>query len=152
MSNSWIAFFDETQPGIGPAQLDQLEVEAGIRLPLSLRELYRTLSAGRFRLSLYVDADETYYDMNRLIPAHGTPPLTSGFVEDFKFHRDRGLIPAHLIPFADESGGNVYCIDSTDESIWYADMELDGDWVPPAKRIADSIDALLKGLREPDDD
>lgn len=152
MNRSWLAFFDETCPGLGPEQLDQLEADAGVQLPISLRELYGTLSEGRFRLGLYVDADDTYFDLNRLIPAHKSSPLNSGFVEALKFNRDRGFIPSNLVPFADESGGNVYCIDRNDESIWYADMELDGDWVPPAKRIADSLDALLKGLREPDDD
>ena len=147
MNSSWLAFFDEAHPGIGREQIDQLEVEAGIKLPAPLRDLYETLSEGRFRMNLYVDADETYYDLNRLIPAYKSSPLGTGFVEHFKFTMDRGLVPANLVPFADESGGNLYCIDRNDGSIWYADMELDGDWVPPAKRIAGSLDAFLNGLR-----
>jgi hypothetical protein len=41
------------------------------------------------------------------------------------FVNRRKLVPSHLVLFAVEGGGNWYCLDRGDESVWYADMEED---------------------------
>ena len=145
MKSSWLSYFEDPKPGLGPDELDDLERQLGFGLPHSLRELYSTLGGGRFRFGLFVDAEDTSYDLAELISVKPTALGRSFAVRYQDLVRNRRLIPEHLLFFAVESGGNFYCVDRGDESVWYADMELGNDGLLPApKRIADSLDAFLR--------
>ncbi|MCL2724867.1 MAG: SMI1/KNR4 family protein [Polyangiaceae bacterium] len=152
MNTSWLQYFEDTSPGLSSHELDQLEKATGIELPQVLRELYSTVNDGRFRLQLFVDDAGTHYDLHELIP--GLPlELGYGFA---KIYRDivqgRHLVPIDLIPFGLETGGNFYCVDRNDESVWYADMELNAEGVlPPPVRLAGTLDEFLRRCQSDDD-
>jgi hypothetical protein len=144
-----LAFFEDSQPGLSRDELDEVARDAGIPLPPSLRELYGTLGDGRFRFGLFIDEEETYYDLHEVISARSTK-LSAGFAGTYRdIVLSRKLVPEHLVPFAVESGGNFYCIDRNDESVWYADMELSRKGtLPSPTRLSDSLDAFLRACRE----
>ena len=145
MKTSWLSYFENPKPSLTPEELDELEQHIGFALPHSLRELYGTLGGGRFRFGRFVDAADYYYDLHMLIAAKAAN-REDGFVAEYEYIvKKRELVPSHLVPFAIEGGGNFYCLDRGDESVWYADMELGNDGLlPPPKRIADSLDAFLR--------
>jgi len=158
MDISWLSYFENPKPGISPAELDELEQRIGFAIPHSLRERYGTLGGGRFRFGLFIGDGEIYYDLHELVSAKSTAIdgkiIDMGVADEYAYIvKERGLVPDRLVPFAVESGGNFYCVDRGDESIWYADMELGNDRrLPPPRRIADSLVAFLEAGRLDEDD
>lgn len=64
-----------------------------------------------------------------------------------------GELPYGLIPIADTEGGNLICIKVSGVglgSIWFWDHEFEGD--AAARKVADSLDEFIAGLREYEDD
>ncbi len=122
--------------------LDRAEGELELEFPEALRELYLRSNGGRPPPSIFVDARGDDYEVHSF-KSFGEPGSSGVSIEET--HRSlvaRGLLPKDLVPIAMDSGGNLYCVD-TSGAVFFLPMD-----VPDARAIliAEALSAFVERL------
>lgn len=59
---------------------------------------------------------------------------------------EKQLMPPHLLPFAENAGGDFFCLDRRDQGVVYYTMDDCFEPATAAKRIADSLTEFVNGM------
>lgn len=141
--------FSEAEDALSDADFVVVEQALGLSLPADLREFYALRDGGRPSRPIYLDEDEddyevkTFYRMKHKVMHE---PLVHETYR--RLAVEKLLLPTRLIPFAADSGGNLYCMDVECSDIWFwcADDCEPGDPEAAVTRIADKLAVFIDGL------
>lgn len=142
-------FIDAEQP-VTSTDLAEVERSLDFIFPPQFRSHYLTHNGGSPRRCLF-HGKETIHVVNQFLPIkYGR--------KDYRFedvYRDlkveRGILPKHLVAFADDPGGDFYCFSVRDQdagSIWLYIGEYGDEPKRASKFLAPSLADFLAGLRE----
>jgi hypothetical protein len=146
--------FGNTAHPLNSEELDRILHELGINVPDELKRHYLAFNGGSPKKCLFNDG-ETIYVVQEFLPVKYAPP---GFrfedvVRDLK--QERKVFPEHLIPFANDPGGDYFCISNDSQnrgSIYIFRSETAYHYPDRAvKFLADSLHDFITQLEaEPD--
>lgn len=100
---------------ISAADLDALQQELGYRLPEAFRAHYLRWNGGAPALD-WIECAALFEPVRInsfkfVQPAGCSSGSSADLVGCYRLMRERDLIPAHLLPFAYDDGGNFFCLD-----------------------------------------
>ena len=128
-------------PSVTETDLDAVEQKIKRKLPRSLREFYLKTNGGRPEKDIFINEDDEYGVQEILPVIYGGPG--TNFEETYEdLVTSRALIPADLIPFAVNGGGDYYCIND-EGRVFFVAMDPPDD---PPVLVADSIDEFINGM------
>lgn len=129
----------DSGPALSPTEVDAYCETHGLALPASLRNQLLDQSGGAPRKDLSVPlpgGDETdifsVFGLEMREPASELAWIADTYA---------GRIPSELVPFANDSGGNLFLV-GADNRVWFWDHEREGSEVA-ASPISESLDSLL---------
>lgn len=134
----------DTWPPVSDSDLDIVERRINRQLPQGLRRLYLHTNGGYPERSVFVGGEDDYEVQVVLPVVHGQRTLESVYE---LIVLTKQLIPPHLIPFANNSGGDYYCVDDRGRVFFVA---MDPPNEPPIQ-IAASIEEFLNGMVTPEE-
>jgi len=131
--------FKGSEQELTVAELDTFQQELEITLPQKYIEHILVVNGGKPLEDTFNGKRVHYFHSIK----YGDYPLHE-IIEDIK-----DVLPDNLFPFAEDEGGNAFCISLSEENngeiyIWYHDMD-DEDKV---EFLADSFEDFMKGLTE----
>lgn len=124
-------------------ELEELEELLGERLPQEIKEHYIKYNGGYPKFSKHTDIEGEEYEVNYFLTVKGYRGISS--VKELL----RDVIPTRLIPFADEEGGDLFCISVRGEDIgeiYYYNHEDDGE--ESVTKISNSFKEFFNNLEE----
>jgi hypothetical protein len=141
--------FKKCGPKLTQKDLERFEKEVGLRLPPSFRAHYVESNGGIPTRRYYVTAKGDEYEVasfRRIKHRAKYEPLINETYEMLAIQR--GIVPRRLLPFAADSGGDLYCMDMKTETIWVwaADDYKKGNPESAATRIAPSLASFIEGM------
>ena len=145
-----IEFKDSSNP-ISELEIEGVERKFGFTYPEPLRQLYLVVNGGRPSPNrIYREADK--FILHEFLPIkYSRSPISTVEISIQRLKVDKLILPAHLIPFAIDPGGNYYCFKSNnikDQSIVLFYMDHWNDLQYPTRFVAESIGDLLDSLTE----
>ncbi|HEM7889322.1 MULTISPECIES: SMI1/KNR4 family protein [Burkholderia cepacia complex] len=125
--------FANCASGISVVDFENVEKDLGYTLPVAFRVQYLASNGGNPVNALFKNEDcgeplevVGFYPIKYNTSAYETKD--SLLLEHYRVMFGRGVIPANLLPFAHDPGGNFFCIDMSDgEVVFYATDALDPD-------------------------
>ena len=100
--------FSNTEAAVDPAQLDDFEAKVGRKLPDEFRAHYLKYNGGVPDRTYYVGAEiEEPLEVASFKPISKAP---SNLLSTYLSMRDKQVIPGNLLPFANDWGGNYFCL------------------------------------------
>ncbi|NWB96080.1 SMI1/KNR4 family protein [Pseudomonas gingeri] len=148
--------FSNDEAAISPADLDNLESVIGKKLPVAFRTHYLRYNGGVPERTYWLsDAFDGPLEVAAFKPlASASANLLSTYQSMLKKH----VIPAHLLPFANDWGGNFFCLNIDSEAISYfttdsfdSDLSPDENWVSSEKPICSNLTRFVQGLIDEED-
>lgn len=128
--------FSDCETAITPADLDELESVIGKKLPTAFRNHYLTYNGGMPERPYW--ASEDFFDSIEVASfrpiAYGEPTLLSTYQLMLK----KKIIPSHLLPFADDLGGNFFCLNLDSGGISYFTTDTFDSELSPEENHAES--------------
>ncbi len=159
------AEFEDCEQPLTEDDIQAAAEQLGAELPHAFRLHYRRYNGGTPRLSLFVN-DEIDYDdieISQFIPIR----YAHEFADDPEFtlegralmHWAAGEVPNTLIPFAMDWGGNYICLEKGSgrivyyvRDVWRDHLSTEANFAANSTVIAESFDAFLLGLQENPED
>ena len=143
-------FIDLEEP-INDLDLDEAQAAMGVTLPSDLRQHYLKYNGGRPAKNCF-PFKSGLYEVRWFFPVKYGKRPTQTLEGVYSLVND--VVPEGLIPFTDDSGGNLYCYstaEATKHSICYWDHEQYNTPSHGVTVIAPSLQAFLQGLvKDPD--
>lgn len=149
--------FSNSPPQPSEAELAAVERLLRSPLPPEYRAFLQSQNGGtptpdNFLIPGEGKLPQRYY-VNRFLSVK-FPETETDLVGYYRFFvRERGILPAHLLPIADDYGGDLYCLSlsaSDYGKVYYLDHEETDDTGRPALTlIAESFDRLLAFSESP---
>ena len=145
--------FTETSPSVADSDLDGVEAAIGYSLPHALRRFLLEHNGGRAALNCFKSKTGSEFEINRFLGvkfrASPKEPTLEEVVDAMTVQK-AGL-PRNLIPFAEDAGGNYYCIDRLKERVVFCDHEhlADVPFVPTD--VAESFETFISQLMSQDE-
>jgi hypothetical protein len=137
--------FQHSKKALTVADLNEVERALGIKLPEDLRRLYLQTNGGR-PIDSYFVIKGTEYIFNDFFPIKYGKGST--LEECYQSLAEDRIIPRHLVPFANDPGGNLYCFSTASEkfgSVWFWDHEA-VDRRRSSTRLTSSVAELFAAL------
>jgi len=148
--------FSDYEKAITPANLDQLESVIGKKLPAPFRNHYLKYNGGMPERAYWVSED--FFDP---IEVASFRPITYGeptLLSTYQLMLKKQVLPAHLLPFADDLGGNFFCLNLDSGAIsYYTTDTFDSDLSPEEnqaeseKPICSNFLRFVQGLIDEED-
>jgi hypothetical protein len=128
--------------------LSDVERRLGFRLPDDIRRQYLVCNGGIPEKRYYLTKQRIELGVTRFLPSRYRTSPRSRTLEEVveSLVHEKKLIPEHLLPFAENDGGDFYCLDRRDQSVVYYTMD---DCLEPtiaAKRVADSLPKFINEM------
>ncbi|UVM50380.1 SMI1/KNR4 family protein [Pseudomonas sp. B21-015] len=148
--------FSDDEATITPVDLDHLESAIGKKLPPPFRDHYLKYNGGMPERTYWLSEDfDEPLEVAAFKPiAHGSPSLLSTYQSMLK----KQVIPAHLLPFANDWGGNFFCLNLESGSISYFTTDsFDSDLSPEEnqsrseKHVCSNFIRFVQGLINEED-
>lgn len=143
-----------SSPPITEADLGRVETRLGISLPVPYRRFLLQHNGGRPNPAAFRFAPGAYGDsaVNMFFPIN--PDEYYDLLNQAEVYRNR--VPSHILPIADDPGGNLVCIaasgpDAGKIYFWDHEREVEDGEVPAARNlslVAPSFDRFVDALRE----
>lgn len=152
--------FEDSEQRLTEEEFRQAEAEIGHQLPDSFREHYLEYNGGTPIPAVFPgDGDWEEIEIATFFPIKynsSENDLKRTLLEGkYHFMVERGVIPKGLLPFANDHGGNFFCLDlGTGEVCFYATDAFDSDLTPEenhkkARRtLSPSFEAFLASITE----
>ncbi|WP_210642062.1 SMI1/KNR4 family protein [Pseudomonas sp. Tri1] len=148
--------FSDYEKAITPADLDHLESVIGKKLPAPFRNHYLKYNGGMPERAYWVSED--FFDPIEVASfrpiAYGEPTLLSTYQLMLK----KQVLPAHLLPFADDLGGNFFCLNLDSGAISYfttdtfdSDLSPEENQAESEKPICSNVLRFVQGLIDGED-
>ncbi|MEB6587841.1 SMI1/KNR4 family protein [Pseudomonas asiatica] len=123
--------FELFNPGVPVSKLDidGLESEVGVKLPLEFRELYMSFNGGAPSREFWTE-DENYEPIRvedfKSIACEGAldGDDTKYIGGCFRLMVSRNVLPSHLVPFAVDEAGNFICLDKEGGRVIYFAVDI----------------------------
>lgn len=128
--------FSDGEAAIAPADLDHLESVIGCKLPASFRAHYLKYNGGMPERAYWVGEDD-YEPIEVAVfkpIAHGDYTLLSSY----RLMLQKQVLPARLLPFANDLGGNFFCLDLDTGAVSYFTTDTFDSDLSPAENQAKS--------------
>lgn len=148
--------FSDYEKAITPANLDQLESVIGKKLPAPFRNHYLKYNGGMPERAYWVSED--FFDP---IEVASFRPITYGeptLLSTYQLMLKKQVLPAHLLPFADDLGGNFFCLNLDSGAISYfttdtfdSDLSPEENQAESEKPICSNFLRFVQGLIGEDD-
>ncbi|ALI01330.1 SMI1/KNR4 family protein [Pseudomonas sp. FW306-02-F02-AA] len=148
--------FSDYEKAITPANLDQLESVIGKKLPAPFRNHYLKYNGGMPERAYWVSED--FFDP---IEVASFRPITYGeptLLSTYQLMLKKQVLPAHLLPFADDLGGNFFCLNLDSGAISYfttdtfdSDLSPEENQAESEKPICSNFLRFVQGLIDEDD-
>ena len=147
---------------ISVVDFENIERDLGCTLPVEFRMQYLTRNGGNPVNALFKNEGGGeplevvgFYPIKYNTPAFDT--ADSLLIEHYKMMFARGIIPANLLPFAHDPGGNFFCIDMDNGSVvFYAtdafdpELSVKGNHIALQTMLASSFISFISQLsRDP---
>jgi cell wall assembly regulator SMI1 len=155
--------FRNTEQAVSDADLDSVEQAIKHKLPKAFREHYLRFNGGTPSLNTFPGKDGWEESVvSQFVPVgfcarnknlHRT--LLDGLYE---FMRQRNVVPPNLLPFANDHGGNFFCLDLKTGAVYFfatdafdPDLTAEANHRAAQRRLAGSFEEFLAGLVENED-
>ncbi|PQP03546.1 SMI1/KNR4 family protein [Pseudomonas frederiksbergensis] len=148
--------FSNDEATITPADLDHLESAIGKKLPTPFRNHYLKYNGGIPERAYWVSED--FFDP---IEVASFRPITYGeptLLSTYQLMLKKQVLPAHLLPFADDLGGNFFCLNLDSGAISYfttdtfdSDLSPEENQAESEKPICSNFLRFVQGLIDEDD-
>jgi hypothetical protein len=121
--------FSDDETAITPAHLDHLESAIGKKLPSPFRNHYLKYNGGIPERTYWLSEDfDEPLEVAAFKPIGGD---SSSLLSTYQSMLKKQVIPAHLLPFANDWGGNFFCLNLDSGSISYFTTDsFDSDLSP----------------------
>ena len=143
--------FTNTAHAITTADLNELEEKYGFAFPQDFRLHYLRYNGGSPTKCLYNKGGDIFVLQEFLPVKFGEGRLEDSFrhltVED-------AILPAHLVPFAVDPGGDYYCFSTREEdrgSIWFYIGEYRDEPDRAVEYLAKSLPDFMERMTEEED-
>ncbi len=146
--------FTDTEASVDETTLQRVEKELEFTFPEQFREHYLAFNGGHPERRQF-RKDDTIFLVNQFHPLrHGHRNDTFEYIcRDLR--NDEGIIPWHLIPFADDPGGDYFCFSTKPGevgAIYYFCGEHIDEPEGPLTFLSDSLREFIEQLEEDTDD
>ncbi|WP_347928394.1 SMI1/KNR4 family protein [Pseudomonas helvetica] len=148
--------FSDDETAIISADLDHLESTIGKKLPPHFRNHYLKYNGGMPERAYWVSED--FFDP---IEVASFRPITYGeptLLSTYQLMLKKQVLPAHLLPFADDLGGNFFCLNLDSGAISYfttdtfdSDLSPEENQAESEKPICSNFLRFVQGLIDEDD-
>lgn len=143
--------FEENYKLVKISEIEELEKKLNIKLPKSFVEFYLKNNGGFLPLTpyFYEKIDGFEININQFIPIkYGEDEMEVG--ELYSFYRERYSIMDKFLPFADDFGGNLICLNIENSKIYMVFLDLDDvNFNNGAIRLlANDFETFLSGLSD----
>ncbi|CAH0186130.1 SMI1/KNR4 family protein [Pseudomonas mediterranea] len=148
--------FSDCETAITSTDLDHLETIIGKKLPVTFRNHYLKYNGGMPERAYWVSED--FYDPIEVASfrpiAYGEPTLLSTYQLMLK----KQVLPTHLLPFADDLGGNFFCLNLDSGAISYfttdtfdSDLSPEENQAESEKLVCSNFLRFVQGLIDEED-
>lgn len=143
-----MAEFIRTVQPVTISDLGEVERAFGFSFPADFRDHYLTHNGGRPPQYLF-KKDDTVFVVSEFFPIkYGRANCSFEDVfRDLKIERE--VLPKHLVPFADDPGGDFYCFSVSDNevgSIWIYRGEYSDEPDRAVEFLAPSLNEFLENM------
>nr|WP_232916696.1 SMI1/KNR4 family protein [Pseudomonas corrugata] len=148
--------FSGGEAALTPADLDQLESMIGKKLPAPFRNHYLKYNGGMPERAYWVSEDFFYpIEVATFKPiAHGE----STVLFTYQLMLKKQVLPAHLLPFANDWGGNFFCLNLDTEAVSYfttdsfdSDLSPEENQAQSEKLVCSNFLRFVQGLIDEED-
>ncbi|HBZ95236.1 MULTISPECIES: SMI1/KNR4 family protein [unclassified Pseudomonas] len=148
--------FSNTEASVDLAQLNSFEAKVGKKLPDEFRTHYLKYNGGVPDRTYWVGAEiEEPLEVASFKPISDSP---SNLLSTYLSMRDKQVIPENLLPFANDWGGNYFCLNvdsglvsyfTTDN--FYAELSFEENQKKSETVICSSFTNFVQGLVHEED-
>lgn len=148
--------FSHDEAALTPADLDHLEFAIGKKLPTSFRNHYLKYNGGMPARGYWVGEDD--FDP---IEVAAFKPITIGdstVLSTYQLMLKKQVLPAHLLPFANDWGGNFFCLNLDTGAVSYFTTDnFDSDLSPEENQarserpLCSDFQRFVQGLVDEED-
>lgn len=138
------------------ADLDHLESVIGKKLPASFRNQYLTYNGGAPKRTYWQNEDfEEPVEVSVFKPiAHGESTVLS----TYQLMLEKKVLPAYLLPFANDWGGNFFCLNLDSGAVSYfttdtfdSDLSPEENHAESEKPVCSNFLRFVQGLIDEED-
>lgn len=131
---------------ITPNDITNLENEYNIKIPTTLKEFYLNFNASEIYLCEFAqnNPEEKIFEVHTIYSVKYAPFKGAIILEDVLYgDRIDGFIPANLIPFAEDRGGNRYYCDENTENVFF----IPCDDIDNPELVCETLSEFLNNLK-----
>lgn len=132
-------------PGLLQDEIDDLEQRLSTKLPASLRELYATANGGSLEKRRCKSSGGEVFVFHEFLEVSGKPNKGLELAWDV-CHIDPGFMPDGLHPFANDGGGDFFCVRSSDEAVIFFDSANTDNLEWAVNEVAPSMRAFISNM------
>ena len=146
MDNKDVENLQNPAPALDEDTMAAVEATLGLRIPQELRSLYMASNGGTPKKNIFmVEGDD--YEVHALRAIAHRRVESEPLVEETYalMVKKKKLLDPCYIPFADDSGGNLYCVSTQEPGVFFFSLD---DYEPgrPPIRIASSVREFLTAM------
>ncbi|WP_369940603.1 SMI1/KNR4 family protein [Xanthomonas medicagonis] len=141
------------EAAITPADLDHLESVIGRKLPTPFREHYLKYNGGMPERAYWVGEDE--YEPIEVATFKPIAHCDYTLLSTYRLMLQKQVLPARLLPFANDCGGNLFCLDLDTGAVSYFTTDTFDSELSPEQNQANAERSLclqfVQGLVDEED-
>lgn len=143
--------FSNTESAIDSSDLDNLEISIRKKLPAPFRDHYLKYNGGIPERTYWLnETDAEPIEISVFKPISNTP---SSLLSTYQSMLSKQVIPARLLPFANDWGGNYFCLDLDSGTIsyftadnFYAELNAEENQRKSETVICPDFSSFVQGL------
>ncbi|NWA27357.1 SMI1/KNR4 family protein [Pseudomonas gingeri] len=143
--------FSNDEAAISPADLDNLESVIGKRLPIPFRDHYLRYNGGVPERTYWLG--ENFDEPLEVAAFKAIANVSSTLLSTYQSMLKKQVIPPHLLPFANDWGGNFFCLNLDSGAISYfttdsfdSNLSPDENQVRAEKSVCSNFTRFVQGL------
>jgi len=148
--------FSNDEAAISPANLDNLESVIGKKLPAPFRDHYLRYNGGVPERTYWLG--ETFDEPLEVAAFKPLANTSATLLSTYQSMLKKQVIPAHLLPFANDWGGNFFCLNLDSGAISYfttdsfdSDLNPDENQVRAETLVCSNFTRFVQGLIDEED-
>jgi len=144
------------EAAITPADLDHLESAIGKKLPTPFKNHYLKYNGGVPERTYWVSED-----FDEALEVAAFKPITGGdstLLSTYQLMLKKQVLPAQLLPFANDWGGNFFCLNLDTEAVSYfttdsfdSDLSPEENQAQSEKLVCSNFLRFVQGLIDEED-
>ena len=148
--------FSNDEAAISPSDLDNLESVIGKKLPAPFRDHYLRYNGGVPERTYWLS--EAFDEPLEVAAFKPLANASATLLSNYQSMLQKQVIPAHLLPFANDWGGNFFCLNLDSGAISYfttdsfdSDLGPDENQVRAEKLVCSNFTRFVQGLIDEED-